>query len=97
MDGVVFAVDGQDGDIALAGGAGEDLASGHHALFVGQADGFASEDGGVRGFKAGDTDDGRYHKIRVRQGCARNGACGAVNNFDAGDASLLELGCKLAG
>ena len=58
MDGIVFAVDGQDGDVALTGGAGENFAGGHHALFVGQAHGFAGEDGGVRGFKAGHSYDG---------------------------------------
>jgi hypothetical protein len=97
VDGVVLAVDGQDGDVALAGGGGEDFAGGHHALLVGQADGLAGQDGGVGGFEAGDADDGRDDEIRLGQGGAGDGACGAVDDFDAGDAGLFEARGELAG
>jgi hypothetical protein len=89
MDGVVLAVDGQDGDVALAGGRGEDFAGGHHALLVGQADGLAGQDGRVGGFQAGHADDGRDDKVRLGQRRAGDGARGAVDDFDAGDAGLL--------
>ena len=86
VDGVVLAVDGQDGHVALAGGGGEDFAGRHHALLVGQADRLAGKDGRVGGFKAGDADDGRDHKVGFGQGGAGDRACGAVDNLDAGDA-----------
>ena len=54
----MFAVDGQDGDVALAGGTGKDFAGGYHALFVRQAYRLSGKDGGVRGFKTGYAYDG---------------------------------------
>jgi hypothetical protein len=97
MHGVVLAVDGQDGHVALARGGGEDLAGGHHALLVGQADGLAGQDGGVRGFKAGHAHDGGDHEIGFGQRGAGDRAFGAVNDFDAGDAGLAQARGQLAG
>ena len=97
VDGVVLAVDGQDGHVALARGGGEDFAGGHHALLVGQAHGLAGQDGGVRGFEAGDADDGGDDEIGFRQSGAGDGAFGAVDDLDAGDAGLAQPGGKLLG
>jgi hypothetical protein len=66
MDGVVLAVDGQDGDLVLTGSSGEDLPSSHHAFLVGQADRFAGQNGGMGGFQAGDADDGRNDEVSIR-------------------------------
>ena len=82
VDGVVLAVDGQDGYVAVAGGGGEDFARGDHALLVGEADGFAGEDGGVGGFEAGDADDGGDDEVGIGEGGAGYGAFGAVDDFD---------------
>jgi len=90
MDGVVFAVDGEDGDVALLGGSGEDFASGDHAFLVGESDGLAGEDGGVGGFESGDADDGGDNKISFWQCRAGDSAGGAVDDLNSGDASLGE-------
>jgi hypothetical protein len=87
-------VDGQDGDVAFTGCAGEDFTGGDHAFLVCQADGLAGQDRGVRCFQPSDADDGRDHKIGFRQRGAGNGARGSVDNLDAGDAGLFELGGK---
>ena len=95
MDGVVFAVDGQDGDFVRAGRRSEDLACGNHALFVGQADGLAGKNGRVRGFKARNANDGRDDEVRIGKSRAGNGASSAVDDFNAGDAGLLEPGGRV--
>src|SRR5271165_4721701 len=46
VDGVMFAIDGKDGDLALTGGGGQDFAGGYHAFLVGETDGLTGEDGG---------------------------------------------------
>ena len=52
VHGVVLAVDGQDGHIALARCAGKNFARRHHALLVGQAHGLARQNGRVRRLQA---------------------------------------------
>ena len=49
------------------------------------------------GFKAGHADDGRDDKIGIGPRRAGNGALGAVNHFDAGDAGFFKSSCKLVG
>jgi len=90
VDCVVLAVDRQDGDIALTGSGGEDFSRSDHALLIGQADRSSSEDGGVSGLKPGNADDGGDDEIRFREGGAGDCALGAVDDFDAGDAGILE-------
>jgi hypothetical protein len=68
VDGVVLAIDGQDGHVALTGGASENFARSDHAFLVGKAEGFAGENSCVGGFQTRHADDGRYDKIRFRQG-----------------------------
>ena len=97
MDGIVFTVDGQDGNVALTGGRGEDFAGGNHALLVGQADGLAGQNCRVRGFESRNADDSRDHKIRLRQSGACDGAFSSVRDFDASDAGLPEPCGKLSG
>jgi hypothetical protein len=101
VDSVVFAIDGEDGHVAPAGGGGKDFTRGDHAFLVGQADGLAGENCGVGGFKAGDANDGGDDEVRLGQGGAGDGAGGAVYDFDAGDAGLfeafVEVGCKFFG
>jgi hypothetical protein len=97
VDGVVLAVDGQDGHVALAGGGGEDFAGGHHALLVGQTDGFAGQDGSMRGFEAGNAYDGGDHKIGIGMRGAGDGAFGAVDHFGARNAGLTETRGQFSG
>ena len=68
MDGVVLGVDGQEGDVVLAGGGEDEFAGGDHALLVGEADGLAGENGGVGGFEAGDADDGGDDEVGFGMG-----------------------------
>ena len=81
----------------LAGGGGEDLTGGHHALLVGQAYGLAGEDGGVCGFKASHANDGRDDEIRFRQGGADHCAFSAIHHTDAGDTRLAQAGGEIGG
>ncbi len=97
VDGVVLAVDGQDGDVALAGGGGEDFAGGYHALLVGQANGLTGEDGGMGGFEAGYADDGGDYKVGFGKGGAGDGALGTVDELDACDSGLAQARGQLGG
>ncbi len=81
----------------LAGGVEDEVAGGDEAFFVGEADGFAGEDGGVGGFEAGYADDGRDDEVDVGEGGDADGAGGAVKDFDPGDAGLAEAGAELGG
>ena len=92
VDGVVLGVDGEEGDVVLAGGGDDELAGGYEALLVGEADGLAGADGGVGGFEAGYADDGGDDEVDFGQGGDADGAGGAVDDFDAGDAGGLEAG-----
>ncbi len=97
VDGVVLGVDGEEGYVVLAGGGEDEVAGGYEAFFVGEADGFAGQDGGVGGFEAGHSYDGGYDEVDGREGGAADCAGGAVDDFDAGDAVLFEAGLKLVG
>ncbi len=90
VDGVVFAVDGEEGYVVGAGGGDDEVAGGDEALLVGEADGFAGEDGGVGGLEAGDADDGGDDEVDVGVGGDGDGAGGAVQDFDAGDAGFAQ-------
>ena len=92
VDGVVFGVDGEEGDVVLARGGDDELAGGYEALLVGEADGLAGADGGVGGFESGDADDGGDYEVDFGEGGDVDGAGGAVEDFDAGDACGLEAG-----
>ncbi len=80
---------GRMGTLRSRAAASEDFASGDHAFLVGESDGLAGQNGGVGCFKAGDADDGGDDEIGLARSSARDGACGAVNDFDAGDAGGL--------
>ncbi len=102
VDGVVFAVDGQDGHVALAGGGGEDFAGGDHALLVGEADGLAGEDGGVRGFETGDADDGGDDEVGFgrawrRRRCRRSHGRSSTPGMPASRRRRGKLGGKFFG
>ena len=88
VHGVVLAVDGQDGHIALAGRGGEDFARCHHAFLVGQAHGLAGQNRGMRRLQPCDPHDGRDDEIGFGQGGAGDGAFRAVDDFNPGDAGL---------
>ena len=90
VDGVVFAVDGEEGGVVLAGGGEDEVAGGYEAFLVGEADRFAGEDGGVGGFKAGDADDGGDDEVGFGEGGDADRAGGAVDDFDASDAFGFE-------
>ncbi len=90
VDGVVLAVDGQEGYVVGAGGGDDEVAGGDEAFLVGEADGLAGEDGGVGGFEAGDADDGGDDEVDVGVRGDGDGAGGAVEDFDAGDAGFAE-------
>ena len=94
VDGVVLGVDGEQGDVVLAGGGEDEVAGGDEALLVGEADGLAGADGGVGGFEAGDADDGGDDEVDLGQGGDADGAGGAVDDFDAGDAGCAEAGAE---
>ena len=95
MDGVVLGVDGEEGDVAVAGGGDDELAGGDEALLIGEADGLAGEHGGVGGFEAGDTDDGGDDEVDLGQGGDGDGAGGAVEDFDAGEVNGVKAGAKI--
>ena len=67
------------------GGGGEDFAGGDHALLVGEADGHAGKDSGVSSFETGNANDGRDDEIGFSVRGARDGAGGAVSDFNARD------------
>jgi hypothetical protein len=97
VDRVVLAVDGQDGNIALAGGCGQDFAGGNHAFLVGQADWFSGEDGRMGGFESRDPDDGRDDKVCFRVGRAGDGSCAAVDHLRSRDPSLVQALAETGG
>ena len=97
VDGVVLAVDGQDGHVALARGGGEDLAGRNHAFLVGEAHWLAGENRGMRGFKACDANDRGDNEIRLGQGRASDGSLGAVHDFDSRDAGLGQARAQFGG
>ena len=78
MDGVVFAVDGQERLALAARLGGDELSGGDQAFFVGEADGFSGANGFVGGFESGDADDGGDYEIGVGMGGDADGAGGAV-------------------
>jgi hypothetical protein len=92
VDGVMFAIDGKDGDLAFARRGGQDFAGGYHAFLVGETDGLTGEDGGVGGFKTGYADDGGDYEVGFGEGGAGYCAFGAVDYLDSGDAGLGETG-----
>ena len=92
VDGVVFGVDGEEGDVVFAGGGEDEFAGGYEALLVGEADGLSGADCGVGGFEAGYSDDGGDYEVDFGEGGDVDGAGGAVDDFDAGDACGFEAG-----
>jgi hypothetical protein len=82
----VFAIDGQDRDVARAGCGSKDFPGGNHAFLVGQADGLSGEDCGVGCFQSGDADNGGNNKVCLGQRSASDCTFGAVDHSDAGDA-----------
>ena len=97
VDGVVLGVDGEEGYVVFFRGGDDELACGYEALLVGEADGFAGVDGGVGGFEAGYADDGGDDEVDFGQGGDVDAACGAVEDFDAGDACGFEAGFEGGG
>ena len=97
VDGVVLGVDGEEGYVVFAGGGDDELAGGYEALLVGEADGFAGADGGVGGFEAGYSDDGGDYEVDFGEGGDVDGAGGAVDDFDVGDACGFEAGGEVGG
>ena len=89
MDGVVLGVDGEEVYVVLAGGGEDEVAGGYEAFLVGEADGFAGEDGGVGGFEAGYAYDGGDYEVDGGEGGYADRAGRAVDDLDAGDAVLL--------
>ena len=58
VDGVVFAIDGDDFGAALVGRGDNDFAGGDEDFLIGEGDFFAGLDGFVGGFEADDADSG---------------------------------------
>ena len=86
VDGVVFGVDGQEGDVMFLCGGDDELAGGDEALLVGEADGFAGTDCRVGGFEAGHSDYCGDDEVDFGEGRDVDAARGAVEDFDVGDA-----------
>ena len=82
MDSVVLAVDGQNGHFVFSRGGGEDFARGDHAFLVRKSHRLAGKDGSMRGFESRDTNDGGDDEISFSECGARDGALGAVHNFN---------------
>ena len=73
-------------------GGDDEFAGGDEAFLVGEADGFAGADCGVGGFEAGYADDGGDDEVDFGEGGDVDGAGGAVEDFDVGDAGGFEAG-----
>ena len=97
VDGVVFAVDGEQGLTLLFGLGGDQLAGDYQTFFVGKADGFSGADRFVGRLEAGDADDGADYEIHFGMGCDLNCAGCAVDDFDFGDAGGAEPGAECGG
>src|SRR5205823_8757798 len=92
VDGVVFGVDGEEGDVVFFGGGDDEFAGGYQALLVGEADGLTGAGCGVGGFEAGYSDDGGDDEVYFGEGGDLDGAGGAVEDLDVGDACGFEAG-----
>ena len=97
VDGVVLGVDGEEGDVVLVCGGDDELAGGDEALLVGETDGFAGADCGVGGFETGYADDGGDDEVDFGEGGDADGAGGAVEDFDVGDACGFEASFESRG
>ena len=82
MDGVMFAVDGQQWFALLAGFGGNQLARHHQAFLVGEAHGFSGAHRFVGCLQAGDADDGADHEIHLGMRGYTNRARRAMHDFD---------------
>jgi hypothetical protein len=65
VDGVVFAVDGEQFPARFGGRGHDEFTSGDENFFVGESDGAAKFDGFVGGFKSNDTDGGGNNDVGV--------------------------------
>ncbi len=92
VHGVVFGVDGEEGDVVFFCGGDDEFASGYEAFLVGETDGFSGADCGVGGFEAGYSDDGGDDEVDFREGRDVDGSGSSVEDFDVGDAGGFEAG-----
>jgi hypothetical protein len=92
VNGVVFGVDGKEGDVVFLGGGDDKFAGGDQTLLVGQTYGFSGANCGVGGFEAGYSNDGGDDEVDLRESRNADAAEGAVEDFDVGDAYGLEAG-----
>ena len=96
VDGVVLGVDGQKVHAAFAGGREDEVAGGDEALLVGEADGLAGENCGVRGLESGDTDDGGDDEAGLGERGDADGSGSAVDDL-GGDSGGLQARAELVG
>jgi hypothetical protein len=82
MDGIMFAVDGQQRFALTAGFGGNQLTGGDQALFISQANGLARAHGFVSGFESGYAHNGADDEIGFRVSRDLHRSRGAVNHFD---------------
>src|SRR6202789_4725566 len=68
VDGVVLGVDGEKVYVAFPRCGEDEVAGSYEAFLVGETDGLAAEDGGVGGFEAGHSDDGRDDEVNFGKG-----------------------------
>ncbi len=90
VHGVVFGIDGQQGNLVFFGCSHDELASCDEALLVRQADGLAGFHRGVGGVEPGYTHDRRNDEIDLRQRGYPYGAGRAVDDLNFGDAVCFE-------
>ncbi len=88
MNGIMFAVDGQQWLALAAGLGGNQFSRRHQAFFVRQADGLSGAHSFVGGFESGHAHDGADHEISIWMGGDAHASSRTVGDFDASDGCL---------
>src|SRR6516162_3754085 len=97
MDGVVFAVDGQQRLALLEGSGGDELAGGDQTFLVREAENLAGFDSLIGGFESGDAHDGAHDEVDLRVRGDPDCAGRAVDDFDVAEAAGSEFLADLVG
>lgn len=97
VDGIMFAVDREQGPALAARFGGDKLTRYHQTFLVGEAHGFARADCFVGGLESGDPDDGADDEIDLGVGGDTDGAGRAVEDFGVSEPGGAELGAEDVG